>query len=118
MRYEDNDFVFVEVEGWSKPEEYYGPVSGCVCGYGFEVKRADGHVGFRSCVFDYGTPADVANDEFEQWMMENNGFEYTGHVYFHGYFEKHWDWEERDDYYIKIEDVFGDHKPIPYWDGV
>lgn len=106
------DFTFTTVEGWDDCEEFHGIIPGYACGYNFEVVTRDGRVDFMSCVFEHGTPSEVANGEFEQWYMEDLGFTYTGRVVFRGYYEEHYDFEERDYYYKKVAKPFGEYEPI------
>ena len=106
-------FTFCFNPDWSVREEFHGIIPGYHCGYNFEVKGRDGRVGFMSCQFETGTPEEVAEDEFQKWFMDNHGFTYTGRVVFQGYFEEHYDFEERDNYYTKVDRPFGDYEPIP-----
>ena len=104
-------FTFTTVDGWSC-EKFHGVIPGYACGYNFEVTDRNGRTDFMSCQFEYGTPAEVAMSEFEQWRMENYGFTYTGRVAFRGYYEEHYDFEERDSYYTKVERPIGEYTPI------
>ena len=105
------DFTFTTVEGWDC-EEYHGVIPSYACGYNFEVVTRTGKVDFMSCQFEYGTPSEVAMDEFQQFLMEDYGFTYTGRVAFRGYYEEHYDYEERDSYYTTVAKPFGEYAPI------
>lgn len=104
-------FTFTTVEGWTC-EEYHGVIPGYVCGYNFEVTDRNGRTDFMSCQFEYGDPSEVAQGESQTWLMEDCGLTYTGRVAFRGYYEEHYDFEERDTFYTKVDRPFGEYAPI------
>lgn len=106
-------FTFTTRPDWTDCETYHGIIPGYHCGYNFEVKTRDGRVDFMACTFDTRSPEDFVEDEEQKDYMDYLGFVYTGRVIFRGYYEEHYDFEERDYYYTKVDRPFGDYEPIP-----
>lgn len=106
-------FTFITRPDWTDCETYHGVIPGYSCGYNFEVKTRDGRIDFMSCTFDSREPEECAEDECQKDHMAFLGLTYTGRVIFRGYYEEHYDYEERESYYTKVARPFGNYEPIP-----
>lgn len=87
-------------EGVSDPVDI-GEIPGMFCGYNVEVTNRDGRTDWMSCTF-VRSVAEL-NDEFHCWVREDMGLVPTGRIAFRGYYEQHYDWRERDEYYEEVE---------------
>lgn len=85
--------------------EFLGVIPGYVCGFNLEVEK-DGKIGCASCVFDNdyeeirNTMSDYNDLGISEELCSYNGWKPTGNIVFRGYFTEHWDFEERDNYYV------------------
>lgn len=109
-----NDFNFKNGNVFTThSREFHGIIPGYVCGFHVEAVK-DGKTDCGSCCFTNDFENTWDPDFHRGWndlgisanCMRMNGWDPTGNIIFHGYFEEHWDFEERDWYYIdKTEEV-------------
>lgn len=108
---EQEDVTMFEIIPFSQCEEteyhvddepYYGDI-GLVNGWMYEARNVSdkrfpvGKILYFSVTFEYGMPD--ARADFWNFYARNLGWELTGRVVFRGYYEDHYDFEERDYYY-------------------
>ena len=85
--------------------EFHGVIPGYVCGFNLEVEK-DGKIDCGSCVFDNdyeeirNTLSDYNDLGISEELCSYNGWKPTGNIVFRGYFTEHWDFEEREFYYM------------------
>lgn len=95
-------------ENWSLNNvcEFMGEISGYVCGFNVEATK-EGKISAGSCCFTNDYEEILDPNYNESWndlgisaeLMSYNGWEATGNIIFRGYFEEHYDFEEREYYY-------------------
>lgn len=93
-------------KNWDMPKsEYIGEIPGYHIGLNKEVITKDGKIDAVSC--DWPVYLDELDNDYEDWKQEWDydmfGLTYTGNVVFRGYWESHWDWEERDEYFTEVD---------------
>ena len=91
---------------WDVPmTEYIGEIPGQLMGLNKEVITKDGKIDAVSC--DWYYCLDELDSPYENekqgWDSDMFGLTYTGNVVFRGYYESHWDWEERDEYFTEVD---------------
>lgn len=91
--------------------DFHGIIPGYICGFCVEAEK-DGKVNAGSCCFtnDY---EEIINPEYNRnWndlgisenLLNMNGWKATGNIVFRGYYTEHWDYEEREEYYLDASD--------------
>lgn len=100
-----NDYVKAS-EIWETAKDYndLGDVMGLARGYNIEVSTKDEKTHWLSCEFVFGSPEEHFNDDFHTWYYEEHGWTPTGRIAFRGYYEEHWDYEEREECYREISE--------------
>ena len=87
--------------------EFHGIIPGYICGFCVEATK-NGKIDAASCCFtnDY---EEIRNPNYNRdWndlgisedLLSMNGWEATGNIVFRGYFTEHYDFDERDNYYM------------------
>jgi len=87
---------------WKAPKsEYSGEVQGLYLGVNPEVVLEDGTLDAESTTFICNI--DELDNDFWTWHREDMSYKYswTGRLVFRGYYSSHYDFEERDEYFIE-----------------
>lgn len=104
---------------WSKENdcEFHGIIPGYVCGFNLEVTK-DGKFKYASCVFTNDFEEILNPEDNEYWndlgisenMYASNGWKSTGNIVFRGYYTEHYDYDEREEYFMdaskEVEDLW------------
>lgn len=87
---------------WKAPlSEYKGEIPGFYIGVTPEIILKDGTLDAESTTFIYGI--EDLNDDFWTWHRSDMSYKYewTGRLVFRGYYSSHYDYEERDEYFVE-----------------
>lgn len=89
---------------WKSPmSEYKGEIPDMCIGLTPEVKLIDDTLDAESTTFVHSI--DELNDDYWTWHRDDMSYKYewTGRLVFRGYYSIHYDYEERDEYFVEEE---------------
>lgn len=92
---------------WPTAKSYKdkGIIRGHVRAYNIEVTTREGVTDWLSTTFIHGEPEEYFNDEYNMWSRADWGWVPTGRITFRGYFTEHYDFEEREEYFVEAHEL-------------